>query len=310
MSGFWRESAYSSTYNILGPIGYLIILALLLILFLAGYYLSHDKKSKIFFTLFWLGLILGTGIAHPYTRPFFNSLFNYLPFFNGFRDSHKLTSLIALSYAYLISVFALELKIKLKELGFLPVIILILFILFFTFPLLGLWNQIKPVSYPSSYNELNSFLDSKQITGKIIYLPWQTYLTYNWTINSSSDGRIAVPINNILKYPVIIGSDVYGSETIETQKILDCLNNKSTTCLEQNSVQFVINDKCSFYKDDKSSTFESMNKAYSNSCLDVYKLNSKPKPTQQIPLRFLVTSIVSLITFLVLIILLITLKKR
>ena len=155
MYGFWRESSYTSTYASLGRIPYFILLAILLAILLFSYYITHDKRSKIFYTLFWIGLVLGTGISHPYTRPFFDYLFKYLPFFSGFRDSHKLVSLIALSYAYFLGVFVERILSNVKKLKFLPILIIIGFILFFTFPLLGLNNQIRSVSYPQSYNELN-----------------------------------------------------------------------------------------------------------------------------------------------------------
>jgi len=299
MYGFWRESSYTSLYSSFNSGIYFLLLGILLILMLSGYYLCHEKKSKLFFSLFWIGLVLGTGISHPYTRPFFNSLFNYLPFFNGFRDSHKLVSLIALSYAYFIPILIVEIRNKIKPrlLKTLPLVLIILFILLFTFPLLGLNNQIKPLSYPSSYNQINSFLDSKQINGKIIYLPWQTYLTYNWTIGSSSDGRISTPINQLLKYPVLTGPDAYGAETIENHKITHCLSNKSISCLEQNSVQFLLLDKCSLYQEENTwITKNNQSLAYSSACIDVYQLNPTPQKQKSVPIRFIVGSIISILT--------------
>ncbi len=311
MYGFWRESSYKSLYNSFGSGIYFLLLGILLILMLSGYYICNDKKSKVFFTLFWIGLIFGTGISHPYTRPFFNSLFNYLPFFNGFRDSHKLVSLVAICYAYFITVFILEVRNKIKPsiLKILPIILVSIFIILFTFPLLGSNNQIKPISYPSSYNQINTFLDSKQVSGKIIYLPWQTYLTYNWTIGSSSDGRIAVPINQILKYPVLTGPDAYGAETIENHKITQCLLEKSIQCLEQNSVQFLLLDKCSLYQEENTwITKNNSSLAYSSSCIDVYQLNPAPQESKSIPLRFILGSIISILTLLIVIFLII--KKK
>jgi hypothetical protein len=304
MYGFWREASYNSLYSSLGSGVYFLLLAILLVLMLSGYYICHDKKSKVFYTLFWIGLVFGTGISHPYTRPFFNPLFNYLPFFNGFRDSHKLVSLVALCYAYFITVFILEIrnKIKPKLLKILPILFTIIFIILFTFPLLGLNNQIKPVNYPSSYNQINTFLDSKQVNGKIVYLPWQTYLTYNWTISSSSDGRISVPVNQLLKYPILTGPDAYGAETIENHKITKCLSEKSISCLEENSVQFLLLDKCSLYQEENTwITKNNSSKAYSSPCIDVYQLSSTPQKANSIPLRFILGSIISILTLILII---------
>lgn len=302
MSGFWREDSYKSTFDFIGPYFYYILLFILIILFLLGYSLTHSKKSKVFFSIFWLGLILGTGISHPYTRPFFNSLFNYLPFFNGFRDSHKLVSLIALSYAYFIPTFIVKLKNHFKKLYFIPLILVILFIIFLSFPLIGLNNQIKPVNYPNSYFEIDNYLSNKQINGNIIYLPWQTYLTYNWSLASSSDGRINVPINQIIKPPVITGPDTYGSETIKTYKISICLEKQSIDCLKENYVEYILLDKCSLYQEDYTYLTKNLSiKAYSNACIDVYKLDINNKPYDPIPIRFLISLLISLLTLLIII---------
>lgn len=308
MSGFWRENSYNSTFDVFPTYVWFILLALMLILLVTGHYLSNDKTSKIFYSLFWIGLILGTGIAHPYTRPIFNNLFKFLPFFNGFRDSHKLVSLIALAYSYFLAVFAIEIKNRIKKLKFLPTLLIIILIILFSFPLINLNNQIHSVSYPKDYSELNSFFNSKQVNAKIIYLPWQNYLTYNWTINSSPDGRISVPINSLVKQKILIGPDTWGAESSLTLPISQCLKQNNLSCLEQNHVQFIIHDKCSFYQDNfiKNSSLSLAPKAFSNPCLDVYELSTQPF-NQPIPLRFTIGIIMSILTLIILIIFLIKL---
>lgn len=300
MYGFWRESGYNTLYTQLGAITYYILLFLMITLLITGYYISNDKKSKIFYTLFWIGLVLGTGISHPYTRPIFNYLFTYLPFFNGFRDSHKLVSLIALAYAYFLPITIIKISPKLKKIKFLPIILLVLLIFAFTFPLINLGNQIKPITYPNDYKELNQFLKTKQIQGKIIYLPWQTYLTYNWTLGSSSDGRIAIPINQILKYPIITGPDTYSSQTLETSRITKCLSENSIKCLENNSIQFIIKDKCSLYYEP--SITQNLSNIYNNSCLELYELHPTLSQKSAIPIRFIIGSIISILTLIIILI--------
>ena len=296
MSGFWREPAQVSTFDMFPVFIWYILLAFILISLLAGYYyFANEKRKKFFYTLFWSGLILAVGV--PYL--------DYLPFFSSFKDNNKFVSLIVISYAYFLPTFFLGLKDKMKKLKFLPVLFLIALVILFSFPLIGLKDQVKPVDYPSSYSDLNTFFGSKEVSGKIIYLPWQNYLTYKWTEKSSSDGRISVPINQILHYPVIIGPDKWGKETELTSKISICIANKDINCLEENSVQFIIKDKCSTYLD-KYTWLDKNNskKTLENACIDVYEINNARYNRPEIPDRFLFGVIISILTLISMIFLL------
>lgn len=303
MYGFWRESAYTVPYKTFPLFITITGLIILVLLMLTGYYLSTSNKSKFFFTLFWIGLIFGTGISHPYTKPFFDFLFQNLPFFNGFRDSHKFVSLIALSYAYLIPTVIIKLKPKIKPLYlFLLTSLLILFILVYTYPLIGLNNAVKPLDYPDSYFQTSKYLETQNINANIIYLPFQNYLTYSWSLNSSSDGRIAVPINQIVKQPVIIGADRWGSANEITSKISGCLSEKSISCLEQSNVQYILKDKCAYYPENYNFITSNLTPVYQTDCIDVYSVkNNSQIKNSPIPLRFIIGNLISLITLISLI---------
>jgi len=304
MYGFWREIAEIVPYKQVPLYVSIIGLSTLVILMLIGYFLSTSKKSRLFFTLFWIGLIFGTGISHPYTKPFFDFLFQNLPFFNGFRDSHKFVSLIALAYAYFIPITIIKLKSKIKPLYLIALTsLLVLFILAYTYPLIGLNNQIKPISYPNSYDQANDYLNQQSITGYIIYLPFENYLTYSWSKDSSSDGRIAVPIDQILKEPVIVGADRWGTADEITAKISNCISEKSISCLEQSNVQYILYDKCAYYPESYSFITSSSTPVYQNDCINLYKISnlSKVKPFP-VPPRFIIGISISLITLIVLVI--------
>lgn len=319
MYGFWREAGYLTTYKFFSVYIWYIMLFILLILFLTGFYLNNDNKtlSYLFFALFWTGLILATGISHPYTKPFFDFLFNNLPFFNGFRDSHKLVSLIVLAYSYFIPITIINLKEKIKSkkfmfsriISYFPVALLIIFILLFTFPLLGLWNQVKPIGYPQSYYQVNNYLEKQSVNGNMLYLPFQTYLTYSWSLNSSSDGRISVPINNIVKKTIIIGPDQYGAGDELMKSASICLNEKSISCLENNNVQYVLKDKCAMFPDKYGWINNTL--AYSTECIDIYEIdNINNIQETKIPIGFILGSLISLITLIILIYLLYSLKPK
>jgi hypothetical protein len=310
MWGFWRESGYTRTFNLIPiPLWYIMVFILVLLLTISFLNAENKKEKYFFFTLFWLGLILGTGISHPYFASFFDYIYKHVPLFNGFRDSHKFVSLIALSYAYFIPLLLLKIKQYKKFYFISSLIFMIVFILAFTFPLIFLNNQLKSVEYPSDYYGLNDYLNMQDIKGNIIYLPWQNYLTYNWTINTSSDGRIGVPINNIIKKQVLVGSDAWGKKEIFKQNISDCLDNNNTSCLSSYEIEYIIHDKCAMFPidyswlDNNESTL-----VLENNCISLYKLNiddNIKKNQDTIPLRFIIGSLISLITLIAMIYILI-----
>ncbi len=311
MWGFWREAGYIKPYKEIPVYIWYLFLAMLIFLFLAGHYYSENKKErKFFFSLFWIGLILGTGISHPYTKPFFDMLFNYLPLFNGFRDSHKFVSLIALSYAYFIPYLITAINLKLNKVfnQILTVVVVGAFILIYTFPMVGLWSQIQPVYYPGSYYEVNEFLESQKVTGQIVYFPWQTYLTYSWSLKSSSDGRISVPIQGIVRKNVVVGSDKWGFEDGVNSAITKCVMEKSAKCLEDNNIQFVLKDKCALYSDEYS--FISLEPVFKSECIDIYKISDNASISEKkIPIRFTIGCLITLFTLIILISWMIRVRK-
>jgi len=303
MWGFWREAGYITTFNTMNVLVWYFLLTVLILLLISGYYFSNpDKKSKIFYSLFWVGLILGIGISHPYTGVIFDWLFSHIPFFNGLRDSHKLVSFIALAYAYFIPTTILKIRdrINKKYLKVSLIVFSIGFILIYTYPLIFLSNQIKSAEYPQNYYEINNYLENQEITGNIIYLPWGTYFTYNWTFGTSSDGRIAVPINQIVKNNVIGGPDEFGSADSLTSNIGNCLSNESMLCLEEQGVQYVLKDKCAYYPD--SYSFVNSSEVYSSECIDIYRLDNKINAEKNtFPLNFILWYLISFLTIVFLI---------
>ncbi|MBU2443684.1 MAG: hypothetical protein KKF95_06460, partial [Nanoarchaeota archaeon] len=255
MWGFWREAGYITTFNTFPHwLWFLMVLSLVALMLVGFFSRKKDKTSKFFFSLWWIGVFFASGYGHPYTRPIFDFLFNNLPFFNGFRDSHKFVVLIVLAYAYLVPIGLIKVRDWLKTktpfkklIHYAVPILFVIFILAYTYPLIGLWGQVNSTDYPKSYEQTNQFLLSQNMTGQILYLPWENYLTYNWTVKANPDGRIAVPINNIVKPIIITGSGQWGSANNLQLNITNCLNNQSLICLANNNVELVLKDKCAFY---------------------------------------------------------------
>jgi hypothetical protein len=327
MWGFWREASYITTYKTLPlPLWYLLLIMFVATM-LIGYYTKKDdkkegKKVKFFYTLWWIGLILATGISHPWTAPIFDFLFKYLPFFKGFRDSHKFVIFIALAYATLcpIGIYWVRDRIKnllpkkrriiIKFLHYAIPLLFIIGIITFTYPLIGLWGQIKPCDYPDSYQQTNSFLESNNLTGHVIYLPWEGYLTYNWTLGCSPDGRIATPINKIVKPIIQTSPGQWGRKTEFKNNISNCLAQKNTSCLKSQNVQYILKDRCALYP----YNYDWLNQTpvYNDSCIEIHELTPSKQIDRSIhvPIRFIIGSVISIITLIGMIIYLILNRKH
>jgi hypothetical protein len=321
MWGFWRESGILTTYKFFPSYVWYFLMSLFVLLMILGYLHDKDKiKAKVFFSLFWLGVLLGTGISHPYTGKIFDFLFNNLPFFNGFRDSNKFVSLVVLSFAYLCpkGLFYLISKLKFDKNkvnnetghntnGLLLKIVLILafvaLIITYTFPLISLHNQLKPLTYPTSYTNANDFLKENSPEGYTIYLPWQLYLTYNWSQGNGGDGRIANVINHAVETKVITGTDKYGSSTKLMSSIESCLKSENISCLEDLGVQYLIKDSCALFPDNYLFV-ENATKVYANGCIKIYEINNKQSAVySNVPLRFILGISLSILTFILLLVL-------
>jgi hypothetical protein len=302
MWGFWRENAYAHAYGTIPLFLWYQATLLLICLLLIGHYTdSETKKSKFFYTLFWIGVIFGVGISHPYTKSLFDLLFEYLPFFNGFRDSNKFVAFIALAYAYFLPKAIVTIKEKLvgwkNDLGtVLSVGIILIFVLLIfgmNFTMINLNGQVKNVDYPQSYDQVSEFLSKKNIYGEVVYLPWQEYLTYNWSTGVSSDGRISVPMNEIMPVGIIEGPDQYGGNNGFRADVSRCLEAADEGCLKEIGVEYVLHDKCAFYPDEY--VWLGDKKEFESGCIDVYYIGGK-SVGKKIPLRFLVGVLISLLT--------------
>jgi hypothetical protein len=305
MYGFWRESGYQVSYHILPLILWYAVLSALIILLLTGYFHKSSKQQHFYFSSWWVGILLAVGISHPYTQNVFNFLFSNVPFFNGFRDSHKFVALVVLAYAFLIPEGVMFIRSKLK-IKFIPIIIAMLLIIVMASPLINLNNQVHNTNYPDSYKKTADCLDNNEneicdgrfseIKGHIIYLPWELYLTYNWTKTASPDGRIPAPINNLVKPIIMTGPEAWGSTNDFQKNITGCLTNQSIDCLASQNVEYILKDRCAFYPE----TYAWINTTivHEDACITIYHLNSttitashQPQPS----LRLFIGIIISIL---------------
>lgn len=290
--GFWREVGYITAYKLLPFLLFALLALTILALAVSSSFISQTKRTTFLYALMVISLLLAIGASTSLTKPLFDFLFNNIPFFNGLRDSHKFVSLIALSYSLLIpiTVAHIERKFNLKHI----VLAVILLFIFYSFPMIGLFNQIKGIEYPNEYLMLKEHTLKNNITGKIIYLPWQTYLTYNWSIGAGSDGRIVNPINKILKQIVYIGPDEWGQTTKTQEEIAKCLGEQSLQCLKDLGINYAIKDRCAFYPEKYDWIDQTI---FDEGCVSLNLIQEKKELSKTtVPKRFILGLTISLVS--------------
>jgi hypothetical protein len=242
MHGFWRES-YTYAKDIL-PFWWILFL---IILFLAIYgFISKvfppsrpagtkpnekealpegsEEAKRTQTSRLWLpisfavigatGFILALGVATDYTRPFFEWLWNSIPFFRVFRDSQRFVALLCLSYAYSGGLGINELAGTLKQRMRRPlktgmIILIILFLLtplIYSFTMFNFHGQLGVTDYPEEWYEVNDYLNKDSNDFNMLFLPWHMYMDFNWLPNT--DKRLLNPSQQFFDKPVIAGDNI------------------------------------------------------------------------------------------------------
>ncbi len=193
LNGFWGERNFWAK-SFLWPQDYATFwLAFGILIFLTGtgvYFGWQDKKKKIktvfFFLLGLFAFIFSLGVSKTIFGGLNRWIFEYVPFWSGFRDSQKWSGLLVLSYAVLgaqgLNYWLPKLKEKKWDFSGARAIFVFFVPLFLGFLLwFGLWGQIKPVFYPISWQETKNYLDERR--AKALFLPWHGYMSFGWNDN-------------------------------------------------------------------------------------------------------------------------------
>ena len=225
--GFWREGAVERIYDEVPFYAFIAFVSLLIYLSIHGFLSApRDSRNILFISLIFLGIILA--LAAPYLD------------LKPFRDSHKFAYFALLGYTYLIP-RGVEAHKRFK----LVFVVVAAVLLYFNHMQILLAGQLHAIDYPEEYKEAGRVLDHME--GEVVYLPWKQYITYNWSLKAGLDGRIGNPMNAVTRKMVKTGCDPafdYCFETQEQRRIKTCLENRSTACLKNLNVSYVIIDSC------------------------------------------------------------------
>lgn len=219
--GFWAEA---NDYFILSKdvIFFWPILAItVLIIFFVG--VSEILKNADAYgfsfigsllVLFVISLYLAGGISIQPLKDTVLLLYEYVPFMRGFREPQKLIGIVMFCYAYFGSVGMYRI---ISHASGIKKSILLSFFVFF--PLLysptflnGFWGQLKPVSYPESWNTLEGILLSDTDHFLTLFFPWHQYMRFDFSNNLV----VANPAPNFFTKP-ILSSRNYETSSLYTK---------------------------------------------------------------------------------------------
>lgn len=166
------------------------ILAFWLILLVAIFGAVKNWKdsyvAKALTVIFFIALILDIGISSPLISPLATFLYKHLPLYIGLREPQKWAAVLVFIYAYL-GMWGVKHVLELKSMkryrggaGFILAILPIIF----AFPMIrGMHEHLAPRSFASGWQEARAYLSgysNNDRSGKILFLPWHSYLELNF----------------------------------------------------------------------------------------------------------------------------------
>ena len=236
LRGYWLSQAYTDISDILSF--WWIFFAPLLFFLVHGFIeLMRSKRLRWLATslilILGLGLFLAAGPGLNQTEPMFRSLWEHIPFYRSFRDSHKFVALVALGYAYLgaFGVRHVANLLSTTRLGTRPARIVIsglvlIMLVIYGLPIFGAWGQLRPAHFPEDWHQTRAILDSDRSDYNVLVLPWHMYMQFPWLPASSK--QLANPASNFFSQPVISGdnleiSDSYSNSSNPVSKYVEAL---------------------------------------------------------------------------------------
>ena len=193
LRGFWLTHAFIDVADLV-PLWWISFIP---VLFLA---LDGAQRMLTGKELRWVGLglcavgitsvMLAGGPTVPFVNPVFSWIWDHVPAYRAFRDSHKFLSLLALCYAYL-GAYSLQEMTKALERSsarvrrFLLLGITLVFfgIITYGLPIFGTLGQLKVTEFPEDWQTVHSLLGDDEGDYNVLVLPWHMYMPIPWLPN-------------------------------------------------------------------------------------------------------------------------------
>ncbi len=205
MHGYWgdREGRYILPRNVM-PM-WPLLFAGIFTLAAFGFYKSRgDPRSKILLISAGIAFVLAIGIAADPFKQFNRLLYEYVPFYRGFREPQKFVGLLVLAYAVFGSLGLQALmthkRYKRHVMWLLAAAIALPLMYTPTF-LWGFAGQLKSRQYPSDWAQVNREY-IKGAEGAVLFLPWHQYMYFDF-----ADRVIANPGPKYFEGDIIAGDN-------------------------------------------------------------------------------------------------------
>lgn len=195
LQGFWAEDRgqFLLPQQAIMPWG---LMAMAIIALVVTGIIVLWQRSRMLAVFFGLSLFLAVSIAT-----------GLLPLPNAYREPHKITALVALSYC-VFAAFGVDAFLRwLREKGEMlytigAAVVLILPLLFTRVMLLGFNGQLQPSQYPAEWAAVNQQLKKDAGAFNTLFLPWHQYMSFNFS------GRIiANPAPAFFDKKMIVSTD-------------------------------------------------------------------------------------------------------
>jgi hypothetical protein len=189
MYGFWLErfGRYAMPNHIL--ILWYGGFALIAVLVVSGAWKLKLQKSLLAVSLAIaavIGLVMALGVEAPFTGSLTRWVITHVPLMKGFREPEKFSALLVLAYAYfaawglqgILDWIPAKAEAAREWICYAALLLPLVYVSTMAF---GFVNQLKPVNYPASWYSFNKQLQKDPPTGKLLFLPWHEYMSYDFT---------------------------------------------------------------------------------------------------------------------------------
>jgi hypothetical protein len=195
LGGFWGEGMAWRHYFVWSQdyvVSWVAAIVLILLVFWGIGHLSRVRGTRFYaFLLLATGAsayIMALGLADTPFKAFNLFLYEHVPLWGGFRDSHKIAGMLALVYAVgggvgvgMLLAEAKKISPRLESL--MSAIIFVLPVVFGMYFWNGLHGQLRPVWYPSAWHQAKDLIDKMPPGEKVLVLPWHGYLSLDFAGN-------------------------------------------------------------------------------------------------------------------------------
>ncbi|OQB08227.1 MAG: hypothetical protein BWY21_01386 [Parcubacteria group bacterium ADurb.Bin216] len=191
LNGFWGERnpwakyfAWPQDSNLFWTAFYILAVMMLIGLSIKIKNAESRAMAMTFSLIAGASFVFATGAGNTVFRDLNMWMFSNVPFWSGFRDTHKFIGLLAMCYAVFagwgLVVISEFLKGKSKLVFNMFVSVIFIVPVMFGYLIWGGFNkQIQAVDYPASWAEAKMVLD-KDKEGKVLFLPWHLYLSLDF----------------------------------------------------------------------------------------------------------------------------------